>query len=301
MEKIELSIPIYLNQRIVFDMLAVIEDGFSQISTVRTSSEGVQTGEGEISADVGTSNAFALLGVKLGLGAKLKTGEEQTDSTISSTERVHTPTSLFQKLRKRLLEDDQVKLLDGFADFTRLSEGDFVEIDGELLKNPIVSLIDGLAAFMELAKSFESGGASSGAKPKKGDDSILKQMKSLSTSLSSGGTIDFISKSEFSENLITSVIPVNSEYFVKGGTNELTDGKYKVFGKIVKVVQEDACQDSINLLRNTSFSTLKTTMIDQMFSSFSGPEVAESGMNIPDLSSSISGPALMIIPIAIFI
>jgi len=33
----ELCIPIYLNQKIVFDLLAVQEDGFSQLSTLHTS------------------------------------------------------------------------------------------------------------------------------------------------------------------------------------------------------------------------------------------------------------------------
>jgi len=60
-----LNIPIYLNQRVVFDMLASIEDGFSQFSTISTSSEKSSLSSGEASAEIGTSNVFAFLGVKL--------------------------------------------------------------------------------------------------------------------------------------------------------------------------------------------------------------------------------------------
>ena len=36
-DKNKLTIPIYLNTKIVFDMLATIEDGFSEVKNIQTS------------------------------------------------------------------------------------------------------------------------------------------------------------------------------------------------------------------------------------------------------------------------
>src|SRR5689334_15897108 len=58
----KLVIPIYLNQRTVFDML---EDGFSHLETVQTSRKRGSSTEGGGESEVGTSNVFALLGVSL--------------------------------------------------------------------------------------------------------------------------------------------------------------------------------------------------------------------------------------------
>ena len=62
----KLTIPIYLNTKIVFDMLATMEDGFSEIRNVQISSElGRET---SVSADIGAGNVFAWL--NFGAGAK---------------------------------------------------------------------------------------------------------------------------------------------------------------------------------------------------------------------------------------
>lgn len=85
-------------------MLASIEDGFSQLTTVQTSSEKNSLSGGETTAEIGSSNVFALLGVKL--KGSLKGENSSKDNEISSQEKVHTPSSLFQKLREYLNEKE---------------------------------------------------------------------------------------------------------------------------------------------------------------------------------------------------
>lgn len=58
-DKEKLTIPIYLNTKIVFDMLATIEDGFSEVRNVQTSNS--KSKEDEANADIGVSNVFSLL------------------------------------------------------------------------------------------------------------------------------------------------------------------------------------------------------------------------------------------------
>lgn len=85
----DFPIPIYLNQRLVFDLLAIIEDGFAGLRRVRTSSLDEQVDSTEARASLGTGNPFAFVGVQLGTDAKrgTKYNEEVT------ADRVHTPTS----------------------------------------------------------------------------------------------------------------------------------------------------------------------------------------------------------------
>ena len=81
--------------------------------------------------------------------------------------------------------------------------------------------------------------------------------------------------------------------------NEIIDGQYRVIGKITKVIVDP--NSSISLLRNTSFSLMRQSMLDSLFVGFKSSEVQDAGMVIPDISTTVTGPAVMILPIAIFI
>ena len=63
----DLPLTLYLNQRQVFDLLAVLRGGFSRFSTVHTTSSGETTTSINGKAQLGVSNVFALLGVNLDL------------------------------------------------------------------------------------------------------------------------------------------------------------------------------------------------------------------------------------------
>ena len=86
-DKNKLTIPIYLNTKIVFDMLATIEDGFSEVKNIQTSRN--KNREEDAEANIGTGNHFALFNV--GIKGKLKSGnnsgetitEEKTHTTVS--------------------------------------------------------------------------------------------------------------------------------------------------------------------------------------------------------------------------
>ncbi len=102
----DLCVPIYLNQRIVFDLLAALQDGFSQISNLRETTE--EKTAGSASAGLGLSNVFTFLGVRL--GADAKKASESHVGTERQLEKVHTPASLFSVLRSELFERGLVKV-----------------------------------------------------------------------------------------------------------------------------------------------------------------------------------------------
>jgi len=183
-----------------------------------------------------------------------------------------------------------------------LQAGDFLEIEGALSKNPLVSLIDSFIQMMEMASAFSDSQPSQGKKgtnSQQGDKKTITQMKALSEGLQSGNIVDLICRVNCSDDNITAVLPVYNDYFFNRNMNEITDGQYRVIGKITKVIIEP--NSSISLLRNTSFSLMKQSMLDTLFIGFKSSDVQDAGMVIPDISTTVTEPAVMILPIAIFI
>ena len=69
----DLPIALYLNQRLTFDLLAMLENGLSYLRHVEISSASEHSSEVSGSGEIGLSNAFALLGVKFGAnGTRLR-------------------------------------------------------------------------------------------------------------------------------------------------------------------------------------------------------------------------------------
>lgn len=149
----KLPITSYLNQKIVFDLLAVIEDGFSQVRKLESTQDQAKktsiSGEGEL----GLSNVFSLLGVNL----KATAGREKSksDSSKTSEERIHTPTSLFAKLLSYLDENQLVTYIDDKTEVENIETGSFVCFKGTFRQNPIVSLLNSIEQLGIMAMRFE--------------------------------------------------------------------------------------------------------------------------------------------------
>ena len=159
--KDNLCIPIYLNEKIVFDLLAIIEDGFSHIREVKTSSSNQNNAGGEASASLKSDNILStLFGVTL--SAKLNADIKNTENEESKQEKVHTNVSLFSKLRKTLIKDEMIKkAFEGKFDISKVKTGDFVEIEGTLQKSPMIetlgTLLDVFNTFLSFAEDPQLG------------------------------------------------------------------------------------------------------------------------------------------------
>lgn len=280
----KLTIPIYLNTKIVFDMLATIEDGFSEIRNIQTSSEtGNETG---VSADVGTGNVFAWL--NFGVRGNLKSNDQQ--SSIITEQKTHTTVSLFQKLKTVLEENNLIK-----GEEDPVGEGDFVEVQGTLKLNPMIELLTNMKEFMQLATAFEDkGGNKSNARKMMENQKISTQIDTLVKGLQVDGKKDIICQT------LTKSIVINTDlnYFLNKSMSEITDGNYKVLGKVTKICQEN--EDGISLLRNTAFSRLKIDKMREFQELFNSNEL-KPFFGDEKITSVVESPTMMIIPIAIYI
>ena len=80
--------------------------------------------------------------------------------------------------------------------------------------------------------------------------------------------------------------------------SEITDGNYKILGKVTKICLEN--EEGISLLRNTAFSKLKIVKMEEFQELFNSEELKPFfGKEI--ITSVIDGPAMMVVPIAIYI
>ncbi|OOE69638.1 hypothetical protein BZG20_01545 [Salinivibrio sp. IB868] len=287
-----LIVPVYLNQKLVFDLLAMLQGGISTVTTVTESSLNKNTDGEKVSAGFGLSEAFSTL-LKIDLtGSKEKTvGTEEANT--SSQERVHTPASLFFQLRNTLLEKGYLK--ETHEELPKA--GDFVEFEGFLKRNPIVETIDSLAEMMDMADVFEDK-----PQPKKGrrnqiseNQKIKQQMLRFSDTLKAGSTIDLSSASLKAG--YTAVVTVETGFLNDPLMSDLVDGQFKIIGKVIKSVSDSS--DSINLLRKTALSKMPSTLMLDALGNLSSLG-SEQGFDIPDLKLEIEGPAIQILPIAIY-
>jgi hypothetical protein len=290
MESRRFSIPIYLNQRIVFDLLAIVEEGFTQLQTVRSLETDTKSSQKEAIADVGSKNVFAFLnlGIK---GSLAKKGEQKAEKEVQE-EKVFTPASLFSKLRDSLLERKLLVNLDESFDHDKIQPEKFVEFSGLIRKSPMVGYMEGVIKVMEVGLLFNDTGSKHKLKEQK---EILNQMKKFLEMLMQDGSLDLIANLTFKPEVM-SVIPVQLEYFSKSPA-DIIDGQFVVLGKIVRYIPENS-ESSINLLRKTPLALLPEEYMSQVIGAF---DEFSTIIDDPEkFTTHIKGPALLVVPIAIY-
>ena len=284
-EKNKLTIPIYLNTKIVFDMLATIEDGFADVKNVQTSKNKNQVND--VETNIGTNNLFALLNI--GVRGKHKGTSDNGETIIE--ERTHTPVSLFQQLKEQL---ENAKFIN--RDIDNLNIGDFVEVQGTLKNNPVIDMLSGFKEIITLANLFTDNKPKNNKNRKEDvftDKRLNTQIDGLIKGLQADGKKDIICEAD----KINIILPTDENYFLNNNMSEVTDGNYKILGKVIQICME---YGEISLLRNTVFSKLQLDKMNEFQNLFSDPSltqfVGEGG-----IKTVISAPVIMVIPIAIYI
>lgn len=289
-----LIVPVYLNQKLVFDLLAMLQGGISTVTTITRATSEKESKSDKVSAGFGLSEAFSTL-LKIDLSGSKENGTSKDDSTTSSQERVHTPASLFFQLRNLLVEKGYLVEQNG-GELPKA--GDFVEFEGYLKRNPIIETIDSLAEMMSIAEAFEDKPQNKN-RGKGGQTSenqrIRQQMVHFSDSLKAGDTIDLTSRSLESD--FSAVITVEAAFLNDPLMSDLVDGQFKVIGKVIKSVEDSS--DFIDLLRKTALSKMPSAVLLEALGHLSELG-SDQGFDIPDLKLHVEGPAIQILPIAIY-
>jgi hypothetical protein len=355
-EHLELRVPIYLNQKVVFDLLAMIEDGFSEFRDVTYSGSEVATARNDLEASVSASNVLQFIGLALKVGARRGTEKQGRNEEQVAQRKVHTPASLFYKLRSHLEEGESspVRVVESLEDLRQLSAGEFVEFRAILRKNPLVELFEilvELAGFGLQVQAAESGQAQQQAEAQQAmeqltalfgglgnqgigggpalgalspeqqvaeGDPTYRMIKIFQTALGKGGALEVIGELLDAPGA-SAVLSTKLEGFESGDASEIIDGEFRVLGKVVRVVASEE-DGEINLLRKTPFGALKNEFFEQLTRELSEQNTAPKQKNppkhkgsqsgrqqdklpfeFPEVRTRVSGPAILVLPVAIFV
>lgn len=292
----DLPVVQYLNQRITFDLLATLEDGFSHLKSIETQSAGSSSDQSSIEAGARAGFGVPLLGITL--GGRTSRVAEDAESETTMEELIHTPSSLFARLRSELHAKSLIHNVSDSDSLTGIREGHFVEFESTLHRIQILEMLDAFALLLPLGElsNTDSRQATRGQDRKRKNNNqppndTLKQVRAIQNAMSGSGYQDLVAK----VGRMKFVLTVEDACFIDPTMNDVLDGTFRVFGKVTRKVKDE--KDSINLLRRSPLGKFPqvvqglaaslNTLEDMQF---------EGGMT----ETSIVGPALQVIPIGVF-
>lgn len=222
----KLLIPVYINEKIVLDMLAVMEDGFSTVSQVSYTEHKQHENSQKLDAGISPSDSIWSKFFKIDLAGELSHSGNKEEEENVSKEKVHTNVSLLSKFRAFLVKE---QILKSKFEVSQMRIGDFIEVEGELQKNPLIDYFDKFVDIFRMIEIFsnepELGNKIQAKQKKQQDQAILKQIQSFASELKHSGTVDFI----LSDESGTVVLSAQEQYLSNDNISEIIGGRFKVY------------------------------------------------------------------------
>lgn len=289
----QLMVPVYINEKVVLDMLAIIEDGFSTVSQVSYTEHKENNNVQKLESGVSTSANILSKLLKIDLKGEVSHSGNSGENTSVAKEKVHTNVSLLSRFRTFLVNE---KILKSGFDTANIKIGDFIEVEGELQKNPLINYLDIFLDLFRMVDIFtekpQLGSKTQTKAQKQQENEIVTQIKSFADELKHSGTIDFI----LSDDVGTVVLSAQEQYLSNDNISEILGGHFKVLGKVIAICKDET--ENVDLLRKTTLSIFPIDQITEIFSGFQNSGIKQ--FNLPELKTQIPGPAVIVIPVAIY-
>ena len=289
----QLMVPVYINEKIVLDMLAIIEDGFSTVSQVSYNEHKENSNVQKLESGVSTSANILSKLLKIDLKGEVSHSGNSGENTSVAKEKVHTNVSLLSRFRTFLVNE---KILKSGFDTANIKIGDFIEGEGELQKNPLINYLDIFLDLFRMVDIFtekpQLGSKTQTKAQKQQENESVTQIKSFADELKHSGTIDFI----LSDDVGTVVLSAQEQYLSNDNISEILGGHFKVLGKVIAICKDET--ENVDLLRKTTLSIFPIDQITEIFSGFQNSGIKQ--FNLPELKTQIPGPAVIVIPVAIY-
>jgi hypothetical protein len=234
---------------------------------------------------------------KVNLKGEVDRAREQKTEEGRSTERFHTYGSLMNKLRSILEDEYLLKKVTSDESWQSTKPSDFVEIHGKFVPNPLIKSMKTLVDVINhwfLIQGFP--GVNPNNSPQ---NEMFKKIREMMEEMAK----DFEPESiqtyivellGLPENKV--VVKLFSEYIRDRSGRELPYGESTMLGKVIRKIDKG---DAINLIQGSVFSSLGDEFTSKFLETFKALE--SSGIKIPQMTTSIKGPAMQIIPIAIYV
>lgn len=291
--KPDITLPIYLNEKIVVDMLAMIEDGFSMVSSISAITSDNTSSNNKLGFDADVNGIMSRL-LKISFATGHTGSESKSFESTTTSEKVHTISSLFFKLRNYLHDNNLIVDLTNKLSVDQVTPGDFIEAQGSLEKNPLIHMLEDMSEALKFADMFSDeaqlGNKSKSSKSRSDSNKAVKQIDNFVEKLKVSGTEDFIMKGD-----VSVVLSVQEKYLSNDNVSEMVGGEFRVIGKVIQIYRDE----SVNLLRKTPLALLSDKDINEFKNSFDNEDLQE--YKLPELTTEVEAPSIVIIPVAIFI
>ena len=300
---------IYIDVNALLDLLASIEGGFSLVEKVTTRiatttiSDKLSTAN--VGAEFGVPNVLSLLKVKL--GGALSSTKQNESGEEKELERYHTYGSLLYRLRSFLDEQGLIKR-PGEDDeaWDSINSSNFVEVKGIFRPNPLADSLERIDRLVGLFEILAGAGLivspKASGKPYrsgKNEKKVMKQirqfLKGILSDIERGNVRTFVIEPAGQKEFVT-VALLFVDYLRDRTMIEISHREYRLLGKVVRKIEKEA-DESIDLLRGSGLSGIGKDALDELWRTFNQIE----GMDLPEIKSEINGPALEVVPIAIFV
>lgn len=282
-EKDDLTIPVYLDEQIVMDLIATIDEGFSEFYTIETTEN--KESNTNMSAN-GQVKPLKIFKAKMDIAHS----RENASETKRQESKVQTVVSMFHNLKKYLIQNGFVKKDE------KIEHGDFLELSGEFSINPLIDLLYTFSNIFNMTEIIDKG-SNSHTKSKKNTEAlenkqIESQIKGLINIFQTDGKIDVICHTQEK----TFIIPSKKEYFIDEKGDVIRTGNFRMLGKVIKICDKD---ESISLLRDTKIGKIKKTLLDTAIDSFNNPEIKDT-FDFEEVVVDYNN-AVLVYPIAIYL
>jgi len=286
----DLIIPVYLNQRVVFDLVAMLQGGIASVTQVsQTQQESGTAGVG-VRSEFGLSNALSSL-LRIDFSGKASSTTTRMSGETWSEQRIHTPASLFIALRA-LLREKRYIVYD--SDGAKLSPGSIVEFSASLRRNPLLETIGTFVEFLDVVNAFADNPSKGKGSRLSEEQKMKRQMELFISALATSDTTDLTTAPL--KSAYRSVITLEKQYLNDPSMSDLVDGTFRVVGKVTRVI--DKGKGAISLNRKSAMGRLPNSMLVQLKGLLDGPELKD--FSLPKMEWEIPGPVIQVLPIAIF-
>ncbi|MGB3306069.1 MAG: hypothetical protein WBA63_07775 [Thermomicrobiales bacterium] len=295
--------PYYLDEEMVMSFLATIDDGLSIVRTVSQTLEDSESGrlEGEVKTSVGW--------FPFNLGARAGSGVDtgRVSGEHWEAERQYPLISLFNLLRQRLFELDIAKAIDEAA-ADSIEIGDIVEFSGSLQRNPIIELGDIWSAYKKMKPAFGLEHSTGNIEKNQGrrrssqgkSPAIPPEERAVEMILDVGvegtknsGLMDVrvpTGHDTYKDAVLTLRMdrnPAQAIAFSQGS-------KCKVIGKVTGITPVG---EEIPLFRRSGLEVFPINTLEEIFGTLNNVEGVEINLD----AVSVKGPAIQILPLAVFV
>ncbi len=290
----EVIIPFYLNQRIIYDTLAIINDGFTELYNVSNSNNNCNNIEGNINAKLDTSGN-PLTFMSTNISGDLKSVKNTEEESKKEFKKVHTPTSLFSKIYEYLENYKKIKKINSEDDIKELQCGDFVEFHTKLSINTTEEMFRKMRKMCNIGEIFTSFGDNS--KQVKSSEQIFrnigKKIEELIKYLDiQNERIKYLTGKIENKNI---VIKIDKNNIIDADYEQINNGNFRIIGKVLEIVNED---ETVSLNRESVLGLIKQEGLNPIKEAFKA--LGDTMFDVPEeIIDEIKGKTIIVIPIVI--